>query len=201
MWKALAAAALAGAVLLTPRSPAESDRRPPPKALEIDPVHSSAVFRVIHLEAAAFWGRFNDISGQLAIDAKDLEHSSIAVTIRTDSVDTGNDDRDKHLRSQDFFAATEFPEATFASTKIEAAGADRYRVTGDLELRGTKKSITFEAVHTGTAEVSKRFGKRSGYEATFEIDRTDFGISYGAADGALGKLVRLIIAVEVAHQE
>lgn len=194
------AGALVGALFATDASlgkhDAPSDALRSAQEFEVDGSHSSVLFRVQHLQAAPFWGAFKSISGSLKVDDENLGESFVRIEVATDSVDTRAEGRDRHLKSQDFFSAVEFPTLTFESTKVEKAGDDRYTVTGDLTLRGVTKSISFEATHTGTADISERFGLRSGYEAMFEIDRTDFGISWGAEGEMLGKTVRLIIALE-----
>ncbi|MCA8972438.1 MAG: YceI family protein, partial [Planctomycetes bacterium] len=161
----------------------------------VDAMHSSVLFRVSHLKAGVFWGRFNDIKGTFKIDDNDLTDSFVKVTIPVESVDTNSKDRDKHLLGPDFFNAKEYPTISFESSKIERAG-DKYRVHGTLELRGTKKDVVFDVMHNGTAKLSDRFGLRSGYEAIATIDRTDFGVSYMAEGGALGSDVRIVIGVE-----
>lgn len=178
------------------QDPAEPAVKRTAEELEVDGAHSSALFRVQHMGAAPFWGQFTEISGRLKIDDDHLDESFVRVEIPTESVETRAADRDRHLKGQDFFSAKEFPALTFESKKVEKAGKGRYRISGDLTLRGKTKAVTLDAEHTGTAEISPRFGLRSGYEATFEIDRTDYGINYGADNGALGKTVRIVIALE-----
>ena len=163
---------------------------------EIDPVHSSIVFRVKHLNVSNFYGRFNEMSGSFSVDEADMSKSFIKIEVPTASVDTNNEARDKHLKSQDFFSAKEFPVLRFSSTRIEKKGNDAYSVTGDLSFRGVTKSIAFEAKHIGTADAGPRFGLRSGYEAVVEIKRSDFGDKYGIKDNVLGDEVRLIICLE-----
>ena len=190
-----------GAFALTDSLPDPNGDAPRPSAraaqeFEIDPTHSSVLFRIDHLQAARFWGRFNAIEGGFRFDPEAPDESFVRITIPVDGVDTGNENRDRHLKSQDFFSAVEFPDITFESTKIERVGEDAYRVTGDLTIRGQTKEITAGAQHTGTADVNPRFGLRSGYEATFEIDRTEFGVSWGAENDMLGRVVRIVIALE-----
>ena len=157
---------------------------------------SSALFRIKHLDAAYFYGRFNEITGTFKVDDQDLDKSYVRIEIPTESVDSNNEARDKHLKSQDFFSAKEFPTITFKSTKIEKVGDDSYKVTGELTFRGVTKTITFGAQHTGTGEVNPRFGLRSGYEATLEIKRSEFGVKYGLEGSVLADAVRLIVALE-----
>ncbi len=200
MWQSLAipAACLAAMFALPSAESSTSTITEGRSAQEfvIDGGHSSVLYRIKHLSASPFWGRFNEVSGSLRVDDDKLDESFIRVEVPTASVDSNDENRDKHLRSQDFFAAKEFPKLTFESSKIEKTGDDTYRVTGDLTLRGKSKELTFEAKHTGTAKVMDRFGLRCGYEATLEFDRTEFGITYGAKGGVLGETVRVVIAIE-----
>lgn len=161
----------------------------------IDASHSAVLFRVTHLGAGVFWGRFNEIKGTFRIDDADLEGSFVKVTIPVESVDTNSEGRDKHLKGPDFFNAKEHPELSFESSKVEKVGG-KYRVHGALEIRGTKKDVVFDVEHNGTKKLSDRFGLRSGYEAVATIDRTDFGVDYMSEGGALGKDVRIVLGIE-----
>ena len=163
---------------------------------DVDPVHSSILFRVKHLEVSYFYGRFKEVSGSFQVDENNPAKSTIALKVSAESVDSNSEGRDRHLKSQDFFSAKEFPFISFKSTKIEKAGENAYRVTGDLTYRGVTRSIRFQAEHTGTASVSPRFGLRSGYEAILDIKRSDFGDTYGIKDKVLSDALRLIISIE-----
>jgi len=156
----------------------------------VDPVHSSILFKINHMGIAPFYGRFNKAEGSFVLDAEGA--SSLDMTIDVDSVDTHSDDRDKHLKSPDFFNAAQFPVATFKSTEI-TPDADNYMVTGDLTIRGTTKPVTFTLVPTGEGDTG-RMGYRSGFEAELVIDRLDYGVAF--LPDALGADVTLLIAVE-----
>ena len=189
--------ALVGAAFSLPTADAVTTATTSPNAQEfvVDGGHSSVLFRVMHLSASPFWGRFNQVTGKFMIDASKLDESYVEIEIPTESIDSNSEGRDRHLKSQDFFSAKEFPKLTFKSTKVEAGDDGMFEITGDLTLRGKSKSITIKAENTGTATVSERFGLRTGFESTFEIDRTDFGVSYGTG-GVLGEKVRIVIALE-----
>lgn len=180
-------------------SPSDSPAAPARYAAEtwtVDGGHSNVIFRVQHLRSAMFWGRFNEVKGKFRIDEKALGESFVEISIPAASVDAKNPGRDRHLKSQDFFAAKEFPIISFKSDKIEAKGEGLFRISGKLTMRGKSKSISFDARHTGSATVSKRFGPRCGYEAQFTIKRTDFGMSTYVKEGTLGDEVKLIVALE-----
>lgn len=163
---------------------------------QIDAMHSSVLFRIKHLDVANFYGRFNQVSGSFQVNEEDPGKSFIEVEIPTESVDSNNADRDRHLKSQDFFAAKEFPSITFKSKTVEKRADDVYLVTGDFTFRGKSKTVRFEARHTGTKKLNDRFGLRSGFEAEVTIKRSDFGDQYGVKDRVLGDEVRLIVSLE-----
>ncbi|MCS7264853.1 MAG: YceI family protein [Armatimonadetes bacterium] len=144
---------------------------------EVDPAHSFAIFRCLNVAQANsvfVYGRFTDIKGRIVVD-KDLAKSSVEITINAESLDTGVPDRDRHLRSPDFLNTRQFPTITFKSKKIEAAGKNRYRVTGDLTLHGVTRPITITVTKVGEG---KNFKGMSviGFETTFTIKRSDFGM-------------------------
>jgi len=159
----------------------------------IDGVHSMALFRVVHMGAGPFWGRFNDVGGTFTMGSSSAD-LSFDVTIGVGSVDSGNEKLDGHLKSPDFFAVAEFPTATFKSTRVSPAGSGKYEVTGDLTIRGITKPVTAMVEHVGTADLGR--GRRCGFEATFEIDRGAFDVEYGLDSGSLGRTTRMIIGLE-----
>ncbi|MEO0481270.1 MAG: YceI family protein [Planctomycetota bacterium] len=192
----LCAAALAAVFSTAPTTGEDARLRADGQRFQIDPSHSTVLFRVQHLKSAPFYGRFNEISGEFTIDSEDPENSSLQVTIPVASIDSNNGKRDEHLRSSDFFSAKEFDTITLRSTSVEKASEESYRVTGELTLRGETRELVFVVNHTGTAELSPNFGLRSGYETTFTIDRTDYGMDYYAEQGVLGKDVQITVAIE-----
>ncbi|MBC7772011.1 MAG: YceI family protein [Pyrinomonadaceae bacterium] len=158
----------------------------------VDAVHSALIFKISH-GVGTFFGRFNDITGKFALDAAKPESGTLEFTIKTDSVDTNNDGREKHLKGGDFFNTKQFPESTFKSTSSTKSG-DGYEVKGDLTLCGVTKPITVKITNfkTGTDERSKK--ATAGFEAQFTIKRSDFGITkFG---GMLGEDVTIMVGVE-----
>jgi polyisoprenoid-binding protein YceI len=162
------------------------------ESLKIDSVHSSMAFRVKHMNAAYFYGRFNDIKGQINWDEANPASSSIEVAIKAESVDTGNKKRDDHLRSQDFFNASKFETLTFKSTGVAKAGETTYDVKGDLTLHGQTKPITVKLEKTGEA------GKKVGFETVFTIKRSDFGMNFMLEN--LGDEIRVMMGIEADKQ-
>jgi polyisoprenoid-binding protein YceI len=182
-----APAAGAGASAL----PAEA---PPAGTYAIDTGHSAVLFHVTHLDAARFWGRFNDFSGEFTIDPKDPSASKVLVVVQAESVDTHSDGRDQHLRRPDFFNAKEFPEIVFESKTVQGT-AKGLKIQGELTLLGKTKAIDVEAEYIGTSE-GERFGRRAGYEVRFTFDRTEFGMNYMANGGGLGNEVGVVVSLE-----
>jgi polyisoprenoid-binding protein YceI len=163
---------------------------------KVDPVHSSVVFGISHLGVTNFYGRFNEISGTVAFDAKDPSKSSVDVTVPVESVDTHNAKRDQHLKSPDFFNVKQFPTMTFKSTKVEGSG-NTFNVTGDFTLHGVTKPLT--VVFKKGAEGKGMEGEiRGGGEARFTIKRSDFGMTF--MQGGLGDEVSVILSIEGVKQ-
>ncbi|GAA1015227.1 YceI family protein [Streptomyces thermogriseus] len=154
----------------------------------IDPAHSTLGFVARHAMVTNVKGTFNDFTGTLRLDGSAPSASTASVDVRMDSIDTGSEDRDNHLRSADFFATEEFPEMTFRSTKAEALGGNDYRITGDLTIRGITRPVTIDLEFNGAAK--DPFGnERVGFEGRAEILRSDWGLTWNAALETGGVLV------------
>ncbi len=158
-----------------------------------DPVHSSNAFRIKHANIAEFYGRFNDISGEYTLDSAKPEACKFEFEIKTASVDTRVEARDKHLRSAEFFDAEKYPNITFKSSKVRKAGDNVYEVAGDLTLHGVTKPLTVRIELTG-AGPAMRGEFRSGLETKFTIDRRDYGMK--GFPGMLGDEVLIAVAIE-----
>lgn len=140
-------------------------------------------------------GTFGEFEGSAHLDFTDPSKSSASVTIKAPSINTGNADRDAHLRSNDFFAMDEHPEITFQSTAIDPEREDRYRVTGDLTLRGVSKTVTFEAERTGPV-VDPWGNTRVGFSGSLEVNRKDWGVNWNMALEAGGVVVSEKVTLE-----
>lgn len=147
---------------------------------EIDPVHSEVEFSVRHLMVSTVKGRFADVSGYVEFDPENPATASVEATINAASIDTRSEDRDNHLRSADFFDVEKYPTITFKSTRVEAAGGNRYRVIGDLTMHGVTREVTLDAEFHGT-HPDPYGGVRAGFSASTKINRTDFGLTWNAA--------------------
>ncbi len=164
------------------------------ETFRIDATHSMALFRVRHFNAGAFWGRFNDVTGSVEFDAASDRDVKLNVVMDITSVDTGTEKLDRHLMSEDFFWAEEHPTATFVSTSARRTATNTFEVTGDLTMRGVSRTITVPVEWLGTADGPA--GRRAGFETTFTVRRSDYGINYGVENGALGDETRLVVAIE-----
>jgi polyisoprenoid-binding protein YceI len=164
----------------------------------IDAGHSEVSFQIRHL-VSQVRGRFNDFSGTIALDAAKPESSSVEFKIKATSVDTALADRDKHLRSADFFDVEKHPEITFKSTAIKASGKDTYAVTGNLTIRGVTKQVTLPVSFLGTAR-DPWGNDKAGFETATTLNRKDYGIVWNAALDAggfiLGDDVKVSINLE-----
>jgi polyisoprenoid-binding protein YceI len=161
----------------------------------LDPAHTRIGFVARHAMVTKVRGAFNDFSGTAHIDGARPERSTVELVIKADSIDTRNADRDAHLRSNDFLKMDEYPEITFRSTGVRAAGEDEFEVTGDLTVRGVTRSVTVPFTYEGTA--TDPFGNsRIGLEGRTTINRQDFGITWNAALETGGVLVSDKIVLE-----
>jgi len=157
---------------------------------QVDPVHSTVLFRINHLGVSNVYGRFNTIQGSFTVG--EMATGSVSVTIPVSSIDTGNEKRDGHLKSPDFFSAEQFPEITFKSDELKHLGGDKYEAKGTLTLRGISKEITVPVERIGTKEAMG--GLRTGFEGTVTIRRSEFDMTWRPE--ILGDEVKLILAVE-----
>lgn len=161
----------------------------------IDPTHTKVGFTARHLMVSKVRGTFDDLAGTVSV-ADDIAASQVEVVIKTASIDTGVADRDGHLRSADFFDAENHPDMTFRSTAF-----DGERLTGDLTIKGVSRPVTLEVEFNGV--VQDPWGNtKAGFEASGELNRTDWGLTWNAALETGGVLVSekitLVLDVELA---
>uniref|UniRef100_A0A831TIB4 Polyisoprenoid-binding protein n=1 Tax=Thermorudis peleae TaxID=1382356 RepID=A0A831TIB4_9BACT len=155
---------------------------------EIDPVHSEIAFSVRHMMVATVRGRFNQFQGVIEFDPAHPESGRVEVTIDAASIDTRNEQRDNHLRSPDFLNVEQYPTITFVSKRIEPLGDNRFRVVGDLTLRGVTREVALDAEFLGVGK-DPWGGERAGFTARTKLNRHDFGASWNVALEAGGFLV------------
>jgi len=150
----------------------------PVRTYAIDVTHSEVGFQVRHL-ITKVRGRFTDFDGKIEFDESQPELSSIDVTIRAASIDTAQPDRDKHLRSDDFFAADQFPELRFVSTGISRSGRDTFDVAGTLTIRGVSLPVMVPVTALGKAR-DPWGNEKLGFEAEFALSRKAYGLNWNA---------------------
>jgi polyisoprenoid-binding protein YceI len=147
---------------------------------KIDPVHTEVGFEVRHFFAKVH-GVFHDVSGTIAFDPADTSAIKIDATVQVKSIDTGTPKRDAHLRSSDFFNADKDSTLSFKSTKVARVGKDKFKITGDLTMRGVTKPVVFDAEFLGSSAVSvdgHSMGSKAGFSATTVVNRKDWGINW-----------------------
>ena len=156
---------------------------------DIDSGHASANFSVRHMMVSEVHGTLGEVKGTVDLDEKDLSKSKVEATVDVAGLSTKNQKRDDHLRSEAFFNAEKFPSLSFKSTKVEKLSDDKLRITGDLTIRGTTKSVVLDT--TLTPEVQNPFSKAAtrGAVATTTINREDFGLVWNMAIANNGVLV------------
>ena len=164
---------------------------------QIDPVHTSLVFRVKHMDTAYVYGRFNQVTGSITLDERNPARSSVTIEVDANSVFTANEQRDNHLRSPDFLNVRQFPTITFKSTEVRRVNANTVQVKGNLTMRGVTRPVTANVTLTGKGK-NPQGREIIGFETTFSIRRSEFGIRYGLP--GLGDEVRIILSVEAGRQ-
>jgi polyisoprenoid-binding protein YceI len=172
--------------------------RVPAGTWQVDPTHSSVAFEVKHLMIATVRGLFSDFEGWIEAAEDDPRNSRAWGVVRVASIDTGNADRDEHLRSPDFFDVERYPEALFESTGIEPIEGGHYTITGDLTIKGVTHEVAMDACVEGATE-DPWGNDRVGIRIRGEVNRTDFGLTWQqklASGGMLvGEEVKILIDV------
>jgi polyisoprenoid-binding protein YceI len=161
----------------------------------LDPAHTRIGFVARHAMVTKVRGQFNDFEGSGVVDASDFTKSTVTVTIQAASIDTRNEQRDAHLRSNDFLAMEEYPQITFVSTGIELAGPTSVELTGDLTIRGITNTVTIPFEFAGAA--TDPFGNlRVGFEGSVVINRKEYGVTWNVALETGGVLVSEKVTLE-----
>lgn len=193
--------ALLVAAVASGAPPVPAPARPAAVSWKIDVSHSELTFRIRHILSRVS-GTFGSWSGGLTVDPAQLSGGSVEVTIQTASIDTKNENRDKHLRSPDFFAADSFPAISFKSTKVEVAGSD-LTVSGNLTIRGVTKPVVLKGNYNGITGPAEPQKQRIGFSASTTINRLDYGVRWNRlAEGSnvLGDDVEITINVAAVRQ-
>lgn len=173
-----------------------TDARPDGGRWTIDPAHSSIEAVARHMMVSKVRGRFGSFSGVVTIDGDDPTRSQVEVSIDAKSIDTNDDKRDQHLRGEDFLHADEHPQLRFTSTSIDHVEGDRYRMSGDLTIRGVTHAVELDVDYLGT-NVDPWGGDRALFEATTELDRDDWDMTWNQVLETGGILVSKKLDVEL----
>ncbi|CAN5619941.1 YceI family protein [soil metagenome] len=161
----------------------------------LDAAHSRIGFSARHAMVTKVRGGFNEFTGSIHLDGSNPTQSSAQLAIEVASIDTRNEQRDGHLRTNDFFDAPTFPQITFTSTSVEQLDDENFRVTGDLTVKGITKSIVIDWEYAGVA--TDPYGNvRVGFEGKSSLNRSDYGVAFNAALETGGVLVSEKINLE-----
>jgi polyisoprenoid-binding protein YceI len=173
---AVAVTTLAGAAALHHSVPLNAATPVAMTTFNIDPAHSMMLFKVRHLGLSTVTGRFAKFAGTFQLDPATGQAGSASLKIETASVSTDNERRDGHLRSPDFFAADSFPQISFESTRIEKLSGNKYRMAGNLTIRGVTKPVTLEGELAGTRQTPQ--GWLAAVNLTGSVKRKEFGLMW-----------------------
>jgi polyisoprenoid-binding protein YceI len=166
----------------------------------LDKAHSSIGFSVSHMVISEVTGNFKDFDISFTSSKEDFSDATVDATIKVASVNTGNERRDGHMKTDDFFNSEKFPLITFKSTSFEKVGENKYNITGNLTIRDVTKKVTFDAVYNGS--VKAPWGVTvSSWKATLSVNRFEYGLKWNKAidTGGLiaGETVKITLNIEV----
>jgi polyisoprenoid-binding protein YceI len=169
----------------------------------IDPAHTQIQFKVKHLVIATVTGGFDKFEGGMDSSREDFTDAEVWFSADAASINTGTPDRDAHLKSPDFFDAANHPKLTFKSKSIQKTGTDKFKLTGDLAIRGTSRPIELDVEYGGL--MKDPWGNtKVGFELTGKLLRKDYGLNWNAITEAGGLVVseevKIIISVELSRQ-
>ena len=167
----------------------------------IDKAHSNVRFSVSHLVVSDVDGSFKSFDGSMNASKPDFTDAAIVFTADVNSINTDNENRDKHLKSDDFFNAEKFPQIKFTSKSFKALGNNKYTLAGDLTIRDITKPVTFDVKYGGTVTSAAMGGTHAGFKAKTTINRFDYNLKWNAlteAGGAVaGKEVEITLNIDM----
>ncbi len=170
---------------------------------KIDPNHSDILFEIKHIYSTVS-GHFSDFIGEVFFDPDNLEKSKFDFVVNVDSINTNNEKRDTHLRSNDFFAANKYPAMTFKSSRVSHAGGNKYILEGKMTIKDVTKDMVLEFIHWAQKENPvKKNEMVAGFDTRFNINRLDFHVGDGKfyKAGVVGKDVDILITLEVGRKK
>jgi polyisoprenoid-binding protein YceI len=172
-----------------------------PATYEIDPAHATVAFLVSHIGYAKVLGRFAAVDGTFEFDEETGALAKVAVTVAAASVATEHDARDQHVRNRDFLNAERFPDIAFTAARAERTGESTFDIVGELTLLGNTRPLVLQATLNKSAEYP--IGDRAhvlGVSARGRLLRSEYGMTYGVANGLVGDEVEIIIEIEARRQ-
>ena len=188
IWTAVVAVLLASFALPLQAHPSQAA----PVKWQLDPVHSFGLFRVQHMNAGMFWGRFNDVTGTIVHHEDGSEPPKLDVRCAVESIDTGSEKLDRTMLGPKWFNGKEHEAMTFVSSAGEKIDETHWRLKGDLTIAGVTREVEVMTELTGIGGGPQ--GRKIGFECTLEINRNAFGIRI--LRGAIGDKVRLVVGLE-----
>lgn len=162
-----------------------------------DKAHSNLNFAIVHLGINDITGSFGSVTAKVTASKEDFSDATVELTADVTSINTGNEQRNNHLKSPDFFDAAKYATLTFKSTSFKKVSGKNYKVTGDLTLHGVTKPVTLDVVYNGTITNPQSQKPTAGFKVTGSIKRIDFGIAPSFPAAALSDEVRLVANAEV----
>lgn len=169
----------------------------------LDPMHSEVQFKIKHLVISTVTGSFTSFQGTAQSEGDEFENAQVEFTLDVDSVNTNQEQRDQHLKAEDFFDAAKYPKISFQSTSFTKASGNEYKLTGDLTVKDITKPVTLDVEYGGTA-VDFYGNTKAGFEVTGKINRKEYGLTWGGITEAgaivVGEDVKLVMSVQFAKQ-
>lgn len=182
-----------------PETPATATSQNVATKWVLDKSHSNIRFTVTHMVVSETEGSFKTFDGTFAAEKADFSDAKVAFTIDVNSINTDNENRDKHLKGDDFFNAAQFPQIKFESTAFKPQGGNKYKLEGNLTVRDITKPVVFDVNYGGSINSSR--GAKAGFKAKATIDRFEFGLKWNRATEAgglvVGKDVDVIVNIEL----
>ncbi|HEX8427664.1 YceI family protein [Hymenobacter sp.] len=168
----------------------------------LDPMHSEVQFKIKHLVISTVTGSFKKFAGTIEADGDSFENAKVHITLDVNSIDTNQEQRDQHLKADDFFAAATYPNITFDSTSFVKTGSDTYKVTGNMTIKDVTKPVTLDVEYGGSA--ADFYGNtKAGFEISGKINRKEFGLTWEGITEAgsivVGEEVKLLASVQFAQ--
>lgn len=158
------------------------------KTWKIDPMHSEVQFKVKHLVISTVTGNFKDFRGEIRSEKDDFSDAKVEFEAQINSISTNNEDRDNHLKSDDFFGASQYPLLTFYSNEFKKTDSNLYEINGEITIKGLRKKLSLQAEFGGI--MTDPYGQtKAGFEVSGKINRQDFGLSWNAITEAGGVVV------------